>query len=147
MSSYGGDDGAVSFMVFPGFLYGIHIQNSTEGLDYYTTLHPSDSDYTIYCPTTIPNSGNVIYNQIANSSLYITEPNMSYVTFNIIYQDLSGLTTRVVWNVTNRDNGTVMSSYVYPPPGLGTIRGNYTVPNIRGQEWWFSYNATRSARS
>lgn len=147
MSSYGGDDGAVPFMVFPGFLYGIHIQNTTTGLNYYTTLHPSDSDYTIYCPTTYANTGNVTYNQIANTSLYITEPNMSYVTFNLIYQDLSGLTSSVRWNVTNRDNGTVMRSTNFISPGVNTLLANYTVPNIRGQEWIFSYNATRSARS
>jgi hypothetical protein len=147
MSSYGGDDGAVPFMVFPGFLYGIRIQNTTTGLDYYTTLHPTDPDYTIYCPTTYANTGNVTYNQIANTNLYITEPNMSYVTFNIIYQDLSGLTSSVRWNVTNKDNGTVMRSTNFISPGVSAVLDNYTVPNIRGQEWIFSYNATRSARS
>jgi hypothetical protein len=29
-------------------------------------------------------------------------------------------------------------------PGTSIIIDNYTVPNVRGQEWKFKYNATRN---
>lgn len=147
MSDYSGADGSTSFMMFPGFRYQISVTNTTESLNYQTTIHPSDSEYIIYCPTTTANAGNSTYSQIGNTSLFVTEPNMSYVTFNFRYQDLSSLTSTVYWSVMCVDNETTMYSNTFILPGTSLHIDNYTVPNVRGQQWKFWYNATRSARS
>jgi hypothetical protein len=76
--------------------------------------------------------------------MYVSEPNASYVTFNILYHDTSGYTTNVVWDVTCWSNMTQMYSKNLGNPGTSIIIDNYTVPNVRGQEWRFKYNATRS---
>jgi len=71
---------------------------------------------------------------------------MSTVTFNMIYYDSSGLTTNLKFNVSCWDNQTTMYYYDFGDVGSrGVSDSNYTVPNVRGQEWRFWYNATRSA--
>lgn len=143
MNDITGGDGSTTFMMFPGIRYGIGIQNATTGLNFHTTILPNDNDYMIYCPDVPTFSQNITQLQIVNTSLFITEPNNSYVTFNIVYQDTSGLTTDVKWNVTNWDNMTPMYYSDLGNPFTSAVSDNYTVPNIRGQQWKFWYNATR----
>lgn len=144
MSDITGGDGSTTFMMFPGIRYGISIQNATSGLNFHTTILPNDNDYMIYCPDVPTFSQNITQRQLVNTSLFITEPNNTYITFNIIYQDNSGLTSNVRWNVTEWDNMTPMYYKDFGNPLTLPVSDSYTVPNIRGQQWKFWYNATRS---
>ena len=146
MTGFTAFDGAINFVMFPALTYGITITNTTLGLSHYTTLAPQDNDYTIYCALSTQNAPNSTQLQFGNTSLFITEPNMSFVTFNMIYYDASGLTTNLKYYVWCWDNQTEMYYVDYGDPGISVIAdGAYTVPNVKGQEWRFWYNATRSA--
>jgi hypothetical protein len=140
-------DGAVNFVMFPALTYGVTITNTTAGLSHYTTLTPQDNDYTIYCPLTSQGAPNSTQMQLGNTTLFITEPDMNHVTFNLIYYDTSGLTSTVNYNVTCWDNMTPMYYITFENVGSRIVTdSNYTATNVRGQEWRFWYNATRSAR-
>jgi hypothetical protein len=140
------DDGSVTFVMFPALSYGVTLTNTPLGLSHYTTISPQDSDYTIYAALPSQARQNSTYMALSNTTLFITEPTASTVTFNLIYYDPTGLTTDVKFNVTCWTNGTPMYYVDLGNPGTSVVAdSSYTVPNVKGQEWRFWYNATRSA--
>jgi PKD repeat protein len=136
--------GAAVFMMFPGIKYGITITNTTMGLSKYTVINPQETDYVIMCPLASQSQKTTSMADLVNSTLYVSEPNSSYISFNLLYHDLSGYTTYLVWNITQWSNNTWMYTNDFGNVGGSTIIDNYTVPNVRGQEWKFWYNATRN---
>jgi len=145
MTGVTGSDGSLTFMMFPSLTYGITVTNATLGLTNYVTIAPQDSDYTIYNTLSTQARQNSTYMALSNTTLFITEPTASTVTFNLIYYDPTGLTTDVKFNVSCWSNQTMMYYLDHPAPGTGVVTDSYTVPNVKGQEWRFWYNATRSA--
>ena len=140
-----GADGGISFIVYPVLEYQIIITNATAGLSKTINIYPQDSDYTIFCPLTSQAHPTGRQEYLVNSSLYVTEPNSSYVTFNIAYQDTSGYTTGLTWNVTCRTNGTVMYSKDFGDPDTDLKTDNYTVPTVPiGTEYRALYDAVRT---
>ena len=145
MQGYTGTDGSVSFMMFPAIQYGITITNTTTGLSKYVTIYPQDTDYVIKCelPSQIAPTSRTVY--LYNSSLYVTEPNASWITWNIIYSDTSGYTTGLTWNVTCWNNMTEMYSKTWGALGSGdVVADNYTFPSVpAGVEYRAVYQAVR----
>jgi len=140
------DDGSVTFVMFPALSYGVTLTNTPLGLSHYTTISPQDSDYTIYAALPSQARQNSTYMALSNTTLFITEPTASTVTFNLIYFDPTGLTTNLKFNVTCWSNNTPMYYVDLGNPGTSVVAdSSYTVPNVKGQEWRFWYNATRSA--
>jgi PKD repeat protein len=146
MQGMTGNDGSLSFVMYPVLQYGITITNTTAGLSKYVTIYPQDNDYIIYCPLAsqaqVPSRATYLY----NSSLYVTEPNASWITWNIIYSDTSGYTTGLTWNVTCWNNMTEMYSNTWGAVGAGTvINDNYTFPSVpAGVEYRALYAAART---
>ena len=146
MSGRTGSDGTITFTMHSSLEYNLSISHP----DLVTSvkyLYPSATSYTIYVNGVTSTIGNSTQTQLVNTSLFVTEPDINHVTFNFTYQDTSGFTQDVVWNVTCWDNRTVMyakrwTGNVMP---LVVLADNYTVPNVRGEEWRFMYNSTRSA--
>jgi len=140
-----GSDGSLSFIMYPVLEYQLTITNTTAGLSKTVNIYPQDTDYVIKCLLTsqIPPTSRVT--QLANSTLYVTEPNSSFVMFNIIYQDTSGYTTGLIWNVTCLTNHTVMYSKNFGDPDTNVKVDNYTVTTAeRGTEYRAMYDATRT---
>jgi len=139
-------DGAAVFMMFPAIQYGITITNVTEGLSKYILLYPQDTDYVIQCflPNQIPQTS--VLTHLYNSTLYVTEPNASFIVWNIIYQDTSGDTTALTWNITCLTNGTEMHTKTWGAMGINDVAAdNYTFPSEpKGIEYKALYDATRS---
>jgi PKD repeat protein len=141
-------DGASVFMMFPAIQYGITITNQTIGLSKYITLNPQDTDYIIQCILPSQTHNTTALTHLYNSTLYVTEPNASYITWNMYYQDTSGYTTDFTWYVVCLTNGTVMyngnvygGAYDYRIP----IIDSYTFPSEpKGVEYKATYEATRS---
>jgi len=81
---------------------------------------------------------------MANTSLPVYQLNATAYNLSVIYQDTSGLTTNVVFQVKWR-NGTYLWNQNLGNPGTGVVVGNYTIinPGI-GKEVIWLYNATRS---
>lgn len=145
MQGYTGTDGSASFMMFPAIQYGITITNETIGLSKYVTIYPQDVDYVIYCPLTSQAPQTLAATYLYNSSLYVTEPNASWITWNLLYSDPSGHTTGLSWNVTCWNNMTVMHSNSWGAVGpTDIIVDNYTFPSEpKGMEYVALYDAVR----
>jgi hypothetical protein len=141
-----GTDGSATFMMFPAIQYGITITNITEGLSKYVTIYPQDNDYVIYCPTSNQAEPTSRITHLYNTSLYVTEPNASWITWNIIYQDTSGYTTGLTWNVTCWNNMTEMYTKTWGAVGSTTVLAdNYTFPSVpAGVEYRAVYSAVRN---
>ena len=146
MQGWTGSDGTATFTMFPAIQYGITITNNTIGLSKYVTIYPQDNDYIIYCPLSSQAAPTSRQTHLANSTLYVTEPNSSFITWNLIYSDTSGYTTALTWNVTCWNNMTVMHTQSWGAVGAGTIiTDNYTFPSTPvGIEYRALYDATRN---
>lgn len=145
MQGMSGSDGSVTFTMFPAIEYGITITNNTLGLSKYVTVYPQDNDYVIYCPLGSQAEPISRITHMYNTSLYVTEPNASWITWNIYYQDTSGYTTGLTWNVTCWNNMTEMYNKTWGAVGASTILAdNYTFPSVpAGVEYRAVYQATR----
>jgi hypothetical protein len=138
-------DGSVAFVMFPALTYGITLTNATLGLSHYTTISPQDSDYTIYAVLSGQGPQSSTYKSLGNTSLFITEPTASTVNFHLRYYDPTGLTTNLKYYVQCWSNQTTMYSVDLGAPGTAVVMDDtYVVPNVKGQEWRWWYNATRS---
>ena len=154
MVGVSGNDGGVSFMMFPAIKYLVNITNATAGLNHQTSFYPEDTDYTIYTILSNQATANGTVPKLGNTSLWVTFPTSTTVTFCMGYQDLSTLTQNVsisVWkwrNITTNDAGLplLMYTYIFNDTYAKYVQDcNYTAANIRGDEYKFSWNASRTA--
>lgn len=144
MSGTTATDGSVSFIMYAPIQYQITITNATMGLSKQVTIAPQDNEYVVTCVLTsqiAPVSRAV---QLANSTIYVTEPNSSFFTFHMVYQDISNFTTNVKWNITCLGNSTVMYSKDFGDPDTNVKMDNFTITTLeRGAEYRAMYTATR----
>ena len=146
MSGRTDSEGEITFTMHSSLEYNITVAHP----DLITSSimkYPREAQYTIYVTPITSTKGNSTQIQFQNTSLYVSEPDINHVTFNFVYQDNSGLTDDVVWNVTCHTNGSVMyakrwAGHFLP---MDKVQDNFTVTNRRGEEWLFMYNSTRSA--
>lgn len=145
MQGWTGSDGGVTFMMFPAIQYGVTITNNSLGLSKYVTIYPQDNDYVIYCPLGSQAEPISRITYLYNASLYVTEPNASWITWNIRYQDTSGYTTGLKWNVTCWNNMTEMYNKTWGAVTISDVLAdNYTFPSVpAGYEYRAVYEATR----
>lgn len=83
------------------------------------------------------------YQCLANTSLKNSQPDKDHVTLTLNYQDTCGLTTDVIFFVKTGNDRSVIYSKHLGNPGTSLVTVSYTVPNIRGKEYYWDYNATR----
>jgi hypothetical protein len=148
-------DGGLVFTMFPSLTYGLTITDAVRGINHYTTIMPQDSDYIIYTalPSQAVQNSSYMPGQLGNTSIYVVEPDPNHVTFCIRYIDSSALTTNLkfdVWKWANSSTPGMIPVNVYHVdlgnPGASLVTDcSYTAVNIRGDEYRFVYNATRSA--
>jgi hypothetical protein len=149
MQGYTGSDGSASYTMFPAIQYGITISNASIGLSKYVTIYPQDNDYVIYCPLSTQVQPPSKYAELVNSTIYVSEPNTTHITFTAVYQDTTSKTTNVRWNVTNLTSGTVVKNYIWGAATAGTqYTDTYTFPSTpAGIEYRATLDATRSGTS
>jgi hypothetical protein len=90
-------------------------------------------------PTPLMNT----YRCLANTALTNSQPDKDHLTLTLRFQDTCGLTTNVIFFVKT-GNGKTIYSKDLGNPGTSLVTDSYTVPNIRGQEYIWNYNATRN---
>jgi PKD repeat protein len=147
MSGVTGIDGSNTFSMFPALTYNLTVTNETMGVHCQQNLAPADTDYVLFCPTDAQKAAVIPLSQTLNRSyIWVTEPNASFVTINASYQDLTGLTSSVLFNVSVVDNNTVIYSKNFGNPGTSLVLDNYTMPNIRGMQIksYLAYNRSAS---
>jgi PKD repeat protein len=139
MSGTTAGDGSLTFMMFPSLTYNLTI-TGVPAAPWYISVSPRETEYTIHQPTANATSS---YSNYVNTNITITEPNASYITFNAVFQDLSGATTNVKYYVVYRPNNTIIYYRDMGNPGKSAVTDNsVTVPNIRGVTYWAYFNKT-----
>ena len=146
MSGTTGGDGSVAFIVVATISYSVAVTDPATGLIWTTTLFPSDPTglYTVWVgELPYASLGNTTLTHMNATRIYYTQPDIGNVTFHIDYQDISGYTTNVLFEVIDAGNMTTVYSANLGAPGTGVLQANYTLPNKMGYTYYWGYNATR----
>jgi len=146
MAASTGSDGAVVFTMHGSISYDVRMTNPVTHTEYFKQIMPKDEQYILRMPTStvIPNLSGNVYSNIGNTSLTFTEPNTSYVTMGLQYQDTSGTTSSLKFYVYFDNNKTVVYSSDLGNPGTNLVLANYTARNIRGIRYIWNYTAVRT---
>lgn len=145
MTGISGDDGSNTFTLFGSLTYGITLTNATVGANCYKKLAPIDASYRIYCPITGQTAVNNTLTAVNTSKLVFYKLNTSsYYNLSMIYEDQTGYTTNLSFNVYDYSAGRTLV-YTKNWTGIGTaqIVDNYTVYIPLGKEYQWQYNATK----
>jgi len=136
--------GGIVFTILQSINYKATVIDPRDGKTYIAMLYPGMDPYTIWIGTS-PLAVNTTANTYLNTTkLFVTQPNVANITMNMQYQNKLGTTTSVVFTVKYQNNLT--TAYQTTIAGFGTsmVYANYTVPNVRGQGYFYLYNATRT---
>ncbi len=146
MNGYTGSDGAITYTMIKGIKYDFVLNSDTYGIvDYKIYAYTSDNYINFYVDTasfTLPISRNSTYSDINTTRIYVVEPDLYNVSMCIDYQDASGRTSSVTDRWIFKNNNTEMNATTFPP-GITLNTHCYTIPNVRGTEVWWGWNATR----
>jgi PKD repeat protein len=145
MTGITGGDGATAFTVLSSIQYRATVTDPIDSKVYTTTINPAQDPYTIWIGTSPLVVQNTSYSTTNNTALYVTQPNSSYVTLNLRYQDTSNSTSNVMFYVVAANNMTTIYSVNLGNPGTQIVYANHTHKNTRGNGYFYYYNATRSA--
>jgi hypothetical protein len=130
--------------MFPVISYGLTIQNASAGLNNYKVLNPRDTDYIIRCPLSDQHAPNDTLQQVVSSRNAFYRLNTSYYNLSTIFQDSSGNTINLKFQVYDYTHGNVLIyNHDLGAPGVGIVVDNYTVYLPLGQEFRWGYNATK----
>jgi hypothetical protein len=143
-----GSDGAVVFTMLGSIGYNLNMNNPTRGGQFTTYVMPIDTQYNIWVNTsTIPggNAAGSVYLAVKDSTLWFTEPNVSYIRLGVNYTDSSGKTSNVKWYVTFGNNKTVLYTKDLGNPGTGTVTDWQDYKNTRGANYVWNYTTVRLA--
>ena len=136
--------GGIVFTILQSINYKATVIDPRDGKTYIAMLYPGMDPYTIWIGTS-PLAVNTTANTYLNTTkLFVTQPDVANITMNMQYQNKLGTTTSVVFTVKYQNNLT--TAYQTTIAGFGTsmVYANYTVPNVRGQGYFYLYNATRT---
>lgn len=142
MSGTTQSDGSTVFTMHSSIGYDIDVTNPANGVVQSVNVTPIDNYYVIHL---VGSAVNNTYMQMGyNTTLNVTEPNSSFVTCNLFYQDMSASTTLVELYFIDRSNNTLLDYQSEVPVGSGWVWLNYTIPNVRGNRYSCYYNAMRT---
>jgi PKD repeat protein len=148
MDGMTGGDGTITFTMLGSLKYDIYLTSAAYGLNnYHISAYPSDSMLNVYIQTNAqapPTQLNNTYQQIGNrTKLYFTEPNISYGSMCIDYEDPTGLTSSVTetWKFAY-PNQTTIRTLTFAP-GITLSTNCVDLLNVRGIQTVWNYNATR----
>ena len=144
MNTITGSDGAAAFTVLSSIRYTATVTDPKTNIQYVTELHPGKDPYTIWIgknPLVLTPS---IEQSLNGTQLYISQPDPGNVTLNLQYCDTSGSTTDVHFVVKYASNMTVKVDQDLGNPGIICVLANDTHKNIRGQGYYYYWNASRS---
>jgi len=136
--------GGIVFTVLQSINYAATIVDPRDGKTYTAMLYPGLDPYTIWIGTSPLAINTTAHTYLNTTKIFITQPDVANVTMNMQYQNKLGTTTSVVFTVKYQNNLT--TAYQTTIAGFGTsmVYANYTVPNVRGQGYFYGYNASRN---
>lgn len=136
MAGTTGVDGAITFTMHASLRYNVTAVNGSTSIS--SLVYPKDNEYTIWLP------GETTENlfEVINATLTFNEPNSSYYTMGAQFQDHADRTSALLFYVNRSDGTPVYSTSV--DPGTSLNLKNYTVENIRGEEYYWGIRGTRT---
>jgi PKD repeat protein len=149
MSGITGSDGTITFTMLGSLKYDIYLNSATYGLvNYHVSAFPSDSMLNIYivpAGQALPTNENNTYVGLSNTSVYIVEPNNTWINECINYQDLNQTTLYVneSWYFLNNYTPWFMVNVTPTDGGLKPFLNCNMTQNVRGTQTWFGYRYTR----
>lgn len=146
MSATTGSDGAVVYTMHGSISYDIRAKNPATGNEHLVMLMPLNDIYAIRLDTStfLPNPDENVYSNLNGTALTFSEPNNSYVTLGLRYQDTAAKTTSLKFYVTFANNRSTLYSQNLGNPGAAVVYANYTMKNIRGARVIWNYSAVRT---
>ena len=144
MSSSTGSDGTAMFTVLASIRYIANVTDPSTGILYSVPINPGLDPYNVWIGSNPIN--NLTSEQIAmnGTRLFLTQADPGNVTLNLNYQDISGATTDVHFTVVAALNMTTILDQDLGNPGTGVVIANWTHGNVRGNGYYWYYNATRT---
>jgi len=135
-TAHTGTDGSAVFNVHPCLKYYINVTSNT-GETVNVSTYPIETDYNIWLPDTMDS----VFENL-NATLTFSEPNASYFTLGVNYEDLSAATSTLLFYV-NASNGTpIYQTSVAPGTANNTL--NTTILNVRGESYYWGIRAARN---
>jgi len=144
MSGDTGTDGAIVFTMLSSIQYNVTLTEPTTGVTTFTKIYPKDPSYTVRMVGVASAANNTYTDMGYNQSLWVYEPNASYVTMNMSYQDMSGRTSLVEYYAYNKSNSTYINYQSVANPGTSAVKLNFTVKNDKFVQYAWWYNAVRT---
>ena len=148
MSGVTGSDGTITFTMLGSLKYNFVLTAPQYSLINYTIFaFPSDSMLNIYVTLpgqALPTGGNNTYVGLNGTRLYFIEPNMSYGSMCIDYQDTSGGTVFLNESWQFKNNNSYIQWINLTNLGTTLLTNCYTMKNVRGTQTWWQYQATRN---
>lgn len=146
MQGVTGEDGYITFTQHGSIYYTLLSSSTALSITNYSVqVMPMDSEYILQIqqnPVVDWNQNNT-YMYINATTLNVTFPNTTHITVHLWYQDISGLSTNLKFMVFDGLNGTVYSNQTIASPSSGVNHLEYTLPNIRGNQYIWNYSVTR----
>jgi hypothetical protein len=140
-----GSDGTITFTMLGSLKYDFNLQSAAYGINVNRSLFPSDSMVNFYVTPAgqqLPTGNNNTYSSLNGTRYYFFEPNASYGTMCIDYQDTSGNTYWVneTWQFQNNKSIFYFTNFT---PGTTLSTNCYTMQNVKGTTTWWQYAAGR----
>lgn len=146
MTGHTDNTGGISFLLLSTIGYRVNITDDS-GITYTSIVYPQDIYYNLRTSNgSYTQPQNVISNYNANSydTLNVTEPDIYNVTMQLFYYDSLATTDEIQFWVKSVPNDTFINHQnVSILNRMGPVLLNYTVPNIRGEQWRWGYDAHR----
>ena len=136
-----GSDGGAVFTMLSSISYIVKVQHPVTMEYQSVNVSPIDSEYTIRLTGAAAN--NTYTDMGFNTTLNVTEPDVNHVTMHLFYQDMSGNTNLLEFFVVAKVNNTLINYQKTSTIGTNVIWMNYTVPNVKPNQYSWYYNAVR----
>jgi PKD repeat protein len=144
MSGITSDTGDLTFVMIAPLEYDMYITYGGVTNHFFITTGSSNYQLKFVAPTAADTSLSKCVYANGNTHTGISSPDPYNMTFMWSYQDTCGLTTSIDYIVNDVDLGTTVYNYHLTPVTSGIYVNDYTVSNVRGKNYIWYENATRS---
>jgi hypothetical protein len=141
-----GNDGYATETMFGSIYYNVIVSSSTLGVSGYSKqFMPLDNEYILQIQPQANSAivQNYSLTQMNATMLTITYPNISYISFNLNFSDVSGYTQDVNYMISDYNNGTVYYTKDEGNPGTSLLKDSYVMKNQYGLQIVQNWTSTR----
>lgn len=144
MSGITDTQGSVVFTMVSSGLYAINAADSSRGISFYKTMHPSEG-VTVFVVNTADDAPPARMSDYVSSNLSVLAAG-STVYLNVSYNDTGLNTSSFFFFVKSNPSGAPVYNKTYPGTGglNQTLTISYSVTNTAGDQYIWGFNATNT---